>query len=115
MSALLKASVVVMELCFLVNNDSFHFSTAFSPAADIDGAEGKEKEREGVCCCSRLISNMKSTLCVSQALLLLCSFITYMIQNYFVCVANKNDEKCNKISCWIKISEEKNNIAGAYG
>lgn len=69
-SALLKASAVVMELCFLVNNDSFDSSTAFSPAADIDGAEGKETEREGACCCSRLISNMKSTVCVSQALLL---------------------------------------------
>lgn len=36
-----------MELCFLVNNDSFHSSTAFSPVAEIDGAEGKE-ERERV-------------------------------------------------------------------
>lgn len=45
-SAPLKASAVVMELCFLVNNDSFHSRTAFSPAAELDGAEGKEKERE---------------------------------------------------------------------
>lgn len=37
-----------MELCFLVNNDSIHSSTAFSPVAEIDRAEGKEKERGGV-------------------------------------------------------------------
>lgn len=57
-SAPLKASAVVMELCFLVNNDSFHSRTAFSPAAELDGAEGKEKEREegGLCCCKRQLS-----------------------------------------------------------
>lgn len=43
MSAPLKAYAVVMELCFLVNNDSFHSSRAFSSVAEIDGAEGKEK------------------------------------------------------------------------
>lgn len=43
MSAPLKAYAVFMELCFLVNNDSFHSSRAFSPVAEIDGAEGKEK------------------------------------------------------------------------
>lgn len=52
-SAPLKASAVVMELCLLVNNDSFHSSRAFSPVAEIDGAEGKEKDREGVCCCPK--------------------------------------------------------------
>lgn len=57
-----------MELCFLVNNDSFHSRTAFSPAAELDGAEGKEKEREeGVvllqkAVLSTLSSTMKSTV-----------------------------------------------------
>jgi len=35
-----------MELCFLINNASFHSSTAFSLVAETDGAEGKETERE---------------------------------------------------------------------
>lgn len=38
------------ELCFLVNNDSFHSSTAFSPVAERDRAEGKERERVGGLC-----------------------------------------------------------------
>lgn len=55
-SAPLKASAVVMELCFLVNNDSFHSRTAFSPVAKIDGAEGKERVVVGLCCCTRQLS-----------------------------------------------------------
>ena len=70
-SSPLKASAVVMELCFLVNNDSFHSRTAFSPAAELDGAEGKEKERGGdvllqKAALSTLSSTMKSTVVLSH-------------------------------------------------
>lgn len=51
------------ELCFLVNNDSFHSSTAFSPVSERDRAEGKERESGRVVL--RLLSlhssNIKST------------------------------------------------------
>lgn len=66
-----------MELCFLVNNDSFHSRTAFSPVAKIDGAEGKEKESGGgvvllhKAALSTLLSTMKSTVSPTQALLLI--------------------------------------------
>lgn len=65
-SAPLKASAVVMELCFLVNNDSFHSRTAFSPAAELDGAK-RRRERRGVvllqkAALSTLSSTMKSTV-----------------------------------------------------
>lgn len=95
-SAPLKASAVVMELCFLVNNDSFHCRTAFSPVAEIFEAEGKENERGGVvllhkAALSTLSSNMKSSVCPIQALRLfitadkVCSLVTSMIQNDLVC------------------------------
>lgn len=65
-----------MELCFLVNNDSFHSCTAFSPATETDRAEGKKKQRGGAVllhntALSAFSSNMKSTVCPIQALLLI--------------------------------------------
>lgn len=36
-----------MEASFLLNNDSFQSRTAFSRAAEADGAEGKDKQRIG--------------------------------------------------------------------
>lgn len=33
-----------MEASFLLNNDSFQSRTAFSRAAETDGAEGKDKQ-----------------------------------------------------------------------
>lgn len=45
--SLLKSHGVVMEASFLRNNDSFQSGTAFSRAAETDGAERKDKQRRG--------------------------------------------------------------------
>lgn len=51
-----------MELCFLVNNDSFHSCTAFNPVAETDTAEGRVKERGRVVLLDKAALSMCSSV-----------------------------------------------------